>query len=75
MRIFLSPSTILGSSAGLSGSTASLTTGTELKERGRKMAASWLPLAEVSVAVLLMGWSTPSSSTQLPARARVSSMR
>lgn len=39
------------------------------------MAASSLPLLQVMVAVLLMGPSTPSSSTQLPARARLSSRR
>mmetsp|Transcript_4272 Transcript_4272/g.8861 ORF Transcript_4272/g.8861 Transcript_4272/m.8861 type:complete len:204 (-) Transcript_4272:237-848(-) len=69
------PSTILGSSAGFSGSTASFITAVVLNERGRKIVASSLPRTEVMVAVLLIGASTPCIMTQLPAPALSTSSR
>mmetsp|Transcript_37638 Transcript_37638/g.117693 ORF Transcript_37638/g.117693 Transcript_37638/m.117693 type:complete len:232 (-) Transcript_37638:1562-2257(-) len=69
------PSTILGSSLGRRGSTASFTTAVSLNFSGLKIVAS-APSAPrpASVAVLLMVASTPWSITQLPAPSWSTSM-
>mmetsp|Transcript_43904 Transcript_43904/g.104404 ORF Transcript_43904/g.104404 Transcript_43904/m.104404 type:complete len:277 (+) Transcript_43904:472-1302(+) len=62
-----SPSSILGSSEGLSGSSASLTTLWVTCWRGRKMQASAGPFSCTTVAVLMMESSIPPTSTHMPA--------
>lgn len=75
MLILRSASTILGSSEGLSGSTAVLTTDTVLKCSGLKMYTSSSSSAGHSVAVPTMLASTPSISTHCPARTLLTATR
>ena len=62
------PLTILGSSEGLRGSTAILTTACVWNCSGRKMCTSSSRNSGTMVAVLLMVASKPSNRTQLPAK-------
>mmetsp|Transcript_1983 Transcript_1983/g.4026 ORF Transcript_1983/g.4026 Transcript_1983/m.4026 type:complete len:292 (-) Transcript_1983:1689-2564(-) len=61
------PSSILGSSEGLRGSSASFTTARVVCCNGRKMHVSSGPLAWITVAVLIMLSSIPPTSTHMPA--------
>lgn len=67
------PSSILGSSDGLMGSTAIFMRDLVLNLRGRKMKTSSVMAGSTRVAVLVTGASTPSMRTQLPAGTRETS--
>mmetsp|Transcript_8417 Transcript_8417/g.25292 ORF Transcript_8417/g.25292 Transcript_8417/m.25292 type:complete len:297 (+) Transcript_8417:599-1489(+) len=76
LLILRRPSVIFGSSAGLSGSTASLMTAASSNLKVSKMeASSSSSAASTMVAVLAMCAPTPSSSTQLPGPAWLTSVR